>query len=83
MRATYVLADFGCGMRFFIKFFRSRYSPDFSGTFEPPRLPHGLTARSAATRGIPRGGVGHACGHLDFRLSRTRSALSSEKSGRI
>jgi len=81
MQATYVLADFGCGTRFYRTFSIRTLTTSFSGTYGPPQLPHNLSGRFASTRGIPWGGVGHTRRHLDFRLSCTRSALSSERNG--
>jgi len=79
MRATYVLADFGCGMRFYQTLSIQLLTTDFSQTYEPSRPPHHLTARSATTRGIPWSSMGHARGYLDFRLSSTCSALDNKR----
>ena len=83
MRATYVLADFGCGMCFVLNHLTPIPIAGFSRTFRPPRQPQNHIARPTTTGGIPWSGMGHPCGHLVFRLSGTPSTLNDERRGNI
>lgn len=76
MRATYLLGDFGSGT-YCLDLFGLRRSQNFSATVGASQRRHSHTDSSTTTRNISGSEMGPTCGHLDFRLPRTRLTLIS------